>query len=531
METSAATVPAADIGSDTKRTAPAPATVLWTLAGLTALGVALRFSTLGLQSYHHDEVITAGRVISGSFAHMLHEVKVSESNPPLYYALAWGWAKLFGNAEFGLRSLTALFGAATIPAAYLAARELASRRTGLIAAAIVAVNPVLIWYSQEARSYAVLIFFCALSLAFFARSLRTRDGRDLALWAASSALAFSSHYFAAFLIAIEAAWLLVELRSRRRAVALAIGGIAAVVVALSPLIVAQTNPGHIGWINHTPLLERLVETGAVFLIGETGHVISEPTRWLFAAIPALLVLAALGLGAWRGSAREKRGMAIGLGLGVGVIVLATLAALAGKDYLIARNVLPALPPLVVAVAIGLASERAKRLGLVLVAALCAYWIAFDIHVGTTPSFQRVDFHELTDKLGPPAGPRAIVSWTLAGAPLIFYLNDGAQHLSVPVREVDVISKPVAAGQRGKLPPAFRLTEQVKLPRLTLTRYMARQPQLIPYRVLRKIPTGFPHNTVLVDGEPGQASAGRASLTPGFTPFHLGAPAGDGSASR
>ncbi len=72
------------------------------LAGLTALGVALRFSTLGLQGYHHDEVITTRRVISGSFAHMLHEVKVSESNPPLYYALAWGSAKLFGNAEFGL---------------------------------------------------------------------------------------------------------------------------------------------------------------------------------------------------------------------------------------------------------------------------------------------------------------------------------------------------------------------------------------------------------------------------------------------
>ena len=92
-------------------------------------------------------------------------------------------------------------------------------------------------------------------------------------------------------------------------------------LALAPLIVAQTNPGHIGWINHTPLLERLVETGAVFLIGETGHVISEPTRWLFAVIPALLAIAALGLGAWRGSAGEKRGMAIGLGLGVGVIAL------------------------------------------------------------------------------------------------------------------------------------------------------------------------------------------------------------------
>ncbi len=494
---------------------------LWTLAGLTALGVVLRFSTLGLQSYHHDEVITAGRVISGSFGHMLHEVKASESNPPLYYALAWGWAKLFGSAEFGLRSLTALFGAATIPVAYFAARELASRRAGLIAAAIVAVNPVLIWYSQEARSYAVLIFFCALSLAFFARSLRTRDGRDLALWSASSALAFSSHYFAAFLIAIEAAWLLLELRSRRRAVALAIGGIAAVVLALSPLIVAQTSPNHIGWITNSSLPWRLGDMSAVFLIGETGHVISEPTRGLFAIVPAVLAIVALCLGAWAWSPRERRGMTIGLGLGVGVIALAILAALVGKDYLFARNMLPALVPLLVAVAIGLSVDSARRVGLILAAALCAYWIAFDIHVDTTPSFQRLDFRGFADKLGPPAGPRAIVSWTLAGAPLIFYLNDGAQHLGVPVREVDVISKPEAAGQRGKLPPAFRPTEQVKLARLTLTRYVARRPQLIPYRVLREIPAGFSANVALVDGEPGQASAGRAPLTPGFEHFHPG----------
>ena len=88
------------------------------VAGLTALGVAIRFSTLGLQSYHHDEVITAARVLPGSFLHMLHEVKHSESNPPLYYVLAWGWAKVFGLGEVGLRSLSALFGAATVPVAY-----------------------------------------------------------------------------------------------------------------------------------------------------------------------------------------------------------------------------------------------------------------------------------------------------------------------------------------------------------------------------------------------------------------------------
>ncbi len=102
-------------------------------------------------------------------------------------------------------------------------------------------------------------------------------------------------------------------------------------------------------------------------------------------------------------------------------------------------------------AIGLSADSTRRAGLILATALCAYWLAFDIHVDRTPSFQRLDFRGFAGKLGPPARPRAIVSWTLAGAPLIFYLNDGAQHLSVPVREVDVISKPEAAGRRGNLP--------------------------------------------------------------------------------
>jgi len=33
----------------------------WIVAGLTVLAAAVRFATLGLQSYHHDEVVTALR--------------------------------------------------------------------------------------------------------------------------------------------------------------------------------------------------------------------------------------------------------------------------------------------------------------------------------------------------------------------------------------------------------------------------------------------------------------------------------------
>ena len=116
------------------------------------------------------------RVIPGSFDEMLHRVKTSESNPPLYYVLAWAWAKAFGTGEFGLRSLTAVFGAATVPVGYLVGRQLTGRRAGLVLAALIAVNPMLIWYSQEARSYALLVFFGALSLLFFVRALEPGAG-------------------------------------------------------------------------------------------------------------------------------------------------------------------------------------------------------------------------------------------------------------------------------------------------------------------------------------------------------------------
>jgi mannosyltransferase len=477
-------------------------TALWILAGLTALGVAVRFASLGLQSYHHDEVITAARVIPGSFVHMLREVKASESNPPLYYVFAWGWAKLFGTGEVGLRSLSALFGAATVPVAYFAGRELASKRAGLIAAAIVAVNPMLIWYSQEARSYAVLVFFGALSLLFFARSLRTREGRDLALWALASALALCSHYFAVFVVGIEAVWLLVALRARWRPVLLAVGGVVAVGLALLPLIAAQVNPTHIGWIDHSPLSTRLWETGVSFLVGETGHVIAEPPRERYALIPAILIGVALLLVALRGMRREKRGASIGVVLGLGVVALASLAALVGKDYVVERNLLPALVPLGIAAGIGFAASGARRLGLLLAVALCAYWLAFDIRITQTPNLQRPDFRNLTEEVGPPRGPRAVVTWKLAVDPVMFYLPGKSERIysgEHMLREVDVVSKPLVAGHPVHLPPSFHPVERVRLQRLTLVRYMSRRPHPVWFHTLRDLPTGFGRNAVVIDG--------------------------------
>jgi len=477
--------------------------VLWGLAALTALGVAVRFASLGVQSYHHDEVITAARVIPGSFEEMLHRVKTSESNPPLYYVLAWGWAKAFGTGEVGLRSLSALFGAATVPVAYLVGRQLSGARAGLLAAGLLAVNPMLIWYSQEARSYALLVFFGALSLYFFVRALDTRAGRDLAFWAGASALALCSHYYAVFAVGIEAAWLLVVLRDRWRALLPALAAVGATGLALLPLLSSQVNPTHIGWIDHSPLPERLWETGASFLIGETGHVIAEPPRDRYALVPAILIGIAIALAAARGDRRQRRGAGIGLALGLGIAGLAAFAALIGKDYVVERNLLPALIPLAVAASLGFAAAGARRLGLLLAVALCAYWLTFDVHVAQTPNLQRPDFRGTTEELGQPrAGRRAIVSWKLAADPIRFYLHDEALRMySGPerIKEVDLLSKPVTAGSPVNLPRAFREVARVRLDRLTLTRYVSHRPMRIWFHTLRALPTGFGEDAVVLDG--------------------------------
>ena len=515
MDTSAATIPVAGLDTDQRRFASTRSAALWALAGLTGLGLAVRFASLGVQSYHHDEVITVARVIPGSFVHMLEEVKRSESNPPLYYVVAWVWAKAFGTGEVGIRSLSALLGTATIPVAFLAAREALNTRAGLICAAIVAVNPMLIWYSQEARSYSMLVVFAALSLLFFLRARRSGSGSDLALWALASAGALCSHYFAVFVVAIEAAWLILGLRARWRAVLPAVGGVALVGAALLPLIAAQVNPTHIGWIDATPLSGRFFQAGVSFLAGETGHVIAEPPRERYALIPVLLIAAAAILLALRGSDRERRAALPPLAVGLGMGALAGLAAFAGKDYVVERNLLPALVPLAIVVAIGFSGSRTRRLGLACATVLCAYWLGYAVHVALTPNLQRPDLRGLAEQLGKPRGPRAIVGWKLAADPIRFYLRDGSERFysgETPLREIDVVSKPVAEGFEAAMPRAFRPVERVRLERLTLTRFVSGRVHAVPYYRLHNLPTGFGSNGVVLDGI-SAGGAGSASRKP------------------
>ena len=129
---------------------------------ITLLAALLRFYRIGHQGFWFDEGNTA-LLVHFSPGKMLGLIPQTESTPPLYYCVAWVWARLFGYGETGLRSLSAMCGVLVVPVAYGAGSKLISRRAGLIAAALTACSPLLIWYSQEARSYEMLVLLSSLS--------------------------------------------------------------------------------------------------------------------------------------------------------------------------------------------------------------------------------------------------------------------------------------------------------------------------------------------------------------------------------
>lgn len=479
----------------------------WILAGLTALGVALRFATLGLQSYHHDEIVTASRVLRVGFGHAMDAVGFSESAPPLYYALAWIWTQITGTGPWGLRSLSAVAGVATIPVAYLVGRELRSARTGYLAAALVAVNPMLIWYSQEARAYALMALFCAISLLYCVRALRDGRRRDFTLWGVWSALALATHYFAVFPLAAE---VLLLLRRRGRAALAGLWIIGLAALLLAPLVIHQMSYGHAEWIGKFSLGHRLGETAITFMIGETGDIIGRVEQPEPALLPLVLVLAAFALLWARGSREEKRAAGVPLavaGLTVGIPLLIAIVS-ASRDFVLARNLLPALVPLLLTVAVALTVERARRLGTVLAALLVAYLLAFSVWVNFDDSLQRPDWNAVADHLGEPDGPRATVTWVLGEAPLRYYLSTGAIQLKAAegydwlVREVTFVSEgPAPPPPRRLLGPGFREVAYEDTGRLFVRRYRLPGPELAPLRLraLRGAHLGWRNNGVLLDG--------------------------------
>jgi mannosyltransferase len=433
------------------------------LIAIVAGAAALRFTRIGHQSYWLDESYTVD-LVQRPFGDMLSGVAATESTPPLYYVLAWLWAKVFGHGEAALRSLSALFGVAAVPVAWRAGRELFTPRVGLVAGALVAVNPYFVWYSQEARAYSLLVLMAALSVLFLARALRTPSPRSVGLWALAAGLALCTHYFAAFLIVPEAALLLWV--NRTRVPVAAVGAVAAVGVALAPLALHQRAQGHTSFIAMLGLGQRLIGLPKKLVTGELG----TPTP-LIGPLAGLIAAAAIVH-----ALRERRGRVL-VGLSAIAALVPVALALAGADYLLDRNVIAVYVPLVLAVAAGLGAWR--RLGLAGAAVICAVAVVVDVQVASQAKLQRDDWRGLAAALGPAREPRAIVvTPDYAKKPLRLYAGSmpPLAPAGADVIEVDVIGNARPVAFRDPPPPAgFALASRKITPSYELVRFRAPAP--------------------------------------------------------
>ncbi|HKF79727.1 MAG TPA: glycosyltransferase family 39 protein [Thermoleophilaceae bacterium] len=451
---------------------------------LTLAGGVLRFATLDGQSFWYDEAVTV-RLLHMDLGGMLHTIPNSEATPPLYYLLAWLWTKPFGTGEVGLRSLSALVGTAAIPVFYAAATELCSRSVGLVVAALAAFNPLLIWYSQEARSYALLVLLVGLSLWGFTRLLRRPDRTAVVLWAVASALALATHYFAIFLIAPELVWLAAAPKTRRPTL-LAAAVVVATGLALLPLALHQRSLDLGGYIDESPLVERVARTIKNLVLGYESplEAVSSATALLIAAAAGAFALA-------RPEASDRRGVRTAAVLGAAALALPLALALAGADYVQARNLIVAWLPLAVVAGAGLAMLRRRSLGAAGAAVLCALGLASVVGVALEPSWQRDDWRGMAHALGPARSARAVVVGPVNGVvPLEIYLRGlslfppaGAKvreiALMYPVQRLSGGLHPAPPPRLAAPPiPGFRVVERRETESYTLVLLRARTPVLV-----------------------------------------------------
>jgi len=181
-------------------------------AGLTAVavlsGVVLRWFHLGKQSLDFDEGYTAW-TSSLSPAYIIQHAQNSDF-PPLYFLLQHYWGALFGNSEYALRALAAFFGSLSLPVFYfLAKKVLKDSMAAALAMWMFAFSMMQVWFSQFARSYALLSFLALVGLYALVLFLERPSVALLASIVLSVAASLYTHNMMFFyLLALNVTWLI-----------------------------------------------------------------------------------------------------------------------------------------------------------------------------------------------------------------------------------------------------------------------------------------------------------------------------------
>jgi hypothetical protein len=229
-----------------------PAVRRYVLLALFGLALLVRLPGLGARDLWYDEQVTLidsqGVVLPDGGSNRVFDSRElrqrdgllavaaysATHDQPVYISLIHLWTRLAGVTEERLRLPSALLGAASAPLLACVGFQLFGLRIGAVAGVLLAVSPLHVRYSQEARVYAVVVFVLLLALE---RGLRL-DARSkplaFAAWGAVAAAVPALHLLASVALLPLAAHRMAIAHFRRR-LPQVLAGAAVVLVLVLPL--------------------------------------------------------------------------------------------------------------------------------------------------------------------------------------------------------------------------------------------------------------------------------------------------------
>jgi hypothetical protein len=287
------------------------------LLATVALASVLRFWRLGDWSLGGDEVFTLRDSLNP---------RLTNPRPIIYFLNHYLVGPLIPLDEFGLRLLPAIFGVLAVLALYFTGRRLVGPQPALFGAILLAVNPLHVYHSQNARYWSLVFLLSAVYPFWIYLGIRDRDRRALSLGVLTAVLAVLAHPVSILLVGGLGAWFLTthfdrakvrRLWSRRsiRWGALAVAALAALVavrflillrswIVVRPGVIAKDyllfTPSGLGVKQLTLLLSfvdgitiplLLAGAAGIYLVGQRGErQLAHLLAWLFVIPVGFLLL-------------------------------------------------------------------------------------------------------------------------------------------------------------------------------------------------------------------------------------------------
>lgn len=212
------------------------------------LGLILRSFSLN-QSLWLDEAINTLAVKSYSLVDLVTQYARADFHPPGWFIILWFWGKLFGYSEIAVRLPSVIFGVITIYITYLIGKKLVSKKLGIIAALLISINPLHIYYSQEARMYSLATLAVSINILLLIKLVK-KEKLNLFLLVLSNIGVFASDYIAYFIFPAQFVFLLL-VRKRELLKKWFIALIIAVLLGIwwIPTFIAQLDVGSVASAN------------------------------------------------------------------------------------------------------------------------------------------------------------------------------------------------------------------------------------------------------------------------------------------